>query len=44
VTLERGSGGIFQVFRQGQLVFDRRATGRFPDNGDIDTLVSRLGQ
>ncbi len=41
MTLEASSGGIFQVHRDGQLVFDRRATGRFPVDADVAEFAGK---
>jgi hypothetical protein len=38
-TLVRGSGGVFQVRKDGELVFDKAATRRFPDEGEVTRLL-----
>jgi len=39
VTLVRSSGGVFDVHRDGELIFSKRDQGRFPDPGEITTLL-----
>jgi predicted Rdx family selenoprotein len=39
VELVRGSGGIFDVERDGMLVYSKRETGRFPAPGEIAGLL-----
>lgn len=34
-TLIQGSGGEFEVTVDGQLVFSKRAAGRFPDTEEV---------
>jgi selT/selW/selH-like putative selenoprotein len=37
----KSSGGVFEVFRDGVLVFSKKALGRFPDDEEIlDELES----
>ncbi|MDP7111322.1 MAG: Rdx family protein [Myxococcota bacterium] len=31
----RGSGGCFEVELDGELIYSKRQTGQFPDDGDI---------
>ena len=38
--LIKGGGGIFKVKAQGQLVFDKAATKRFPEVGELSQLIS----
>jgi len=35
----RGDGGVFDVVADGELVFSKRESGRFPENAEI---VERL--
>ncbi|MCP5348062.1 MAG: hypothetical protein H7A04_14500 [Pseudomonadales bacterium] len=39
VTLVAGSGGVFDVRRDGELIFSKHHTGRFPAVGEIMQLV-----
>jgi selT/selW/selH-like putative selenoprotein len=41
VDLVKSSGGVFEVYRDGQLVFSKKSTGRFPhsDSEVIDALA-----
>lgn len=41
--LIEGSGGVFDVVVDGDLIYSRHDTGRFPEHDEIiDTLRSRL--
>jgi selenoprotein W-related protein len=35
VTLVKGSGGVFDVFRDDQLLYSKHETGRFPEAPEI---------
>jgi selenoprotein W-related protein len=37
----RGKGGIFVVTVDGEVIFDKKQTGRFPDEGEITQLVKK---
>ena len=37
--LIRGSGGIFKVHVDGDLVYDKAETGRFPDPGEVTEII-----
>jgi selT/selW/selH-like putative selenoprotein len=39
--LIRGGGGIFDVRVDGDLVFSKFRVGRFPDPGEVETIVRR---
>jgi hypothetical protein len=36
-----GGRGQFDVVRDGELVFSKQAKGRFPEDGEIVTLLAR---
>jgi selT/selW/selH-like putative selenoprotein len=38
--LIKGSDGVFEVERDGELIFSKRATGRFPEHEEV---LSKLG-
>ena len=40
VTLDEGSGGVFKVWVDEVLVYDKAATGRFPEPGEATRLVT----
>jgi len=40
VELIGGSGGIFDVRVDGRLIFSKKETGRFPENGEISGMFS----
>ena len=43
-TLERGASGVFEVLVDGEAVFSKRKTGRFPLPGEVEGLLkARLG-
>jgi len=42
VVGKRGALGQFDVFVDGQLVFSRSKTGRFPADGEIEEIVGHL--
>jgi len=39
VTLIAGSGGVFEVEVDGELIFSKRELGRFPEPGEVVSLV-----
>jgi selenoprotein W-related protein len=39
VELVPSHGGRFEVSLDGKLVFSKKATGRFPEDGEVDGLV-----
>jgi selenoprotein W-related protein len=39
VQLVKGSGGIFDVERDGARIFSKHETGRFPEPGEIAGLL-----
>jgi selT/selW/selH-like putative selenoprotein len=44
-TLHAGDRGVFEVLVDGELVFSKLATGRFPARGEVVALVkARLGK
>ena len=43
-TLIKKSGGIFEVTWGDELLFSKKALGRFPTSGEVEqTLAARLG-
>lgn len=40
--LHRGDRGAFEVLADGELVFSKLATGRFPERGEIVAALERL--
>jgi selT/selW/selH-like putative selenoprotein len=38
-TALRGERGQFDVFADGRLVYSKRETGRFPDDGEVRRLL-----
>jgi selT/selW/selH-like putative selenoprotein len=41
VELIRGSGGVYDVTVDGKLVFSKHGSGRFPEEGEIVSLIER---
>ncbi len=41
VELVEGSGGIFEVDVNGQNLFSKRKTGRFPEPGEVAALIQK---
>jgi len=39
--LDRSSGGIFDVVVDGDLVFSKFETGRFPNEGEVLEMIAR---
>lgn len=39
VTLKQGTGGIFNIYANGELVFSRKEEGRFPEITELKQLV-----
>ena len=39
VELIKGSNGVFDVEINGKLVYSKRKTGRFPNHGELLTLI-----
>ena len=39
VTLVPGSGGVYDVVVDGRQIFSKGQAGRFPEEGEIETLI-----
>jgi selT/selW/selH-like putative selenoprotein len=39
VKLIEGKDGVFEVTRDGNLVFSKRSIGRFPDDGEVAGII-----
>jgi hypothetical protein len=37
--LIQGSGGIFEVERDGQLLFSKKSVNRFPEQGEVESII-----
>lgn len=42
IELIRGAGGVFDVTADGELLFSKHDSGRFPDNDEILDRLKRL--
>ena len=40
VELVKGVAGVFEITVDGQLVFSKKQLGRFPEDAEIDALLS----
>lgn len=40
VEIVRGSGGVFEIERDGALVYSKKANGRFPEENEIKGLLA----
>jgi selenoprotein W-related protein len=40
IELIESSGGVFEISRDGQLLFSKKKLGRFPYDKEIDALVT----
>jgi selT/selW/selH-like putative selenoprotein len=38
--LIKGKDGVFEVVIDGQLVYSKKATGRFPEPGEVEGLLA----
>ena len=36
----KGKNGVFEVSLDGDLLFSKKATGRFPEAGEVETTVA----
>jgi selT/selW/selH-like putative selenoprotein len=39
-TLIKGSGGVFDVHFDGELIFSKKASGRFPAPDEIESAIA----
>lgn len=40
VTLIEGGGGVFEITRDGALVYSKKANHRFPTDDEVDALLT----
>jgi selT/selW/selH-like putative selenoprotein len=40
ITLVKGGSGVFEITLNGRLAFSKKALGRFPEEAEIDALVT----
>jgi selenoprotein W-related protein len=40
--LVKSSGGVFEITTGGQLIFSKKATGRFPSDEEVLTALGRI--
>lgn len=41
VEMVPSSGGVFEVTYDGKLVFSKKATGRFPNKGEVTAQIAK---
>ena len=41
-TLLQSSGGVFEVAYKGQLIYSKKSTGRFPEDGEVLKIVANM--
>lgn len=39
VALRPGTGGVFEIYLNGQLIFSRKDAGRFPESKEVKQLI-----
>lgn len=39
VELKASSGGVFEVVVEGDLLYSKKALGRFPEDGEVESLM-----
>ena len=40
VELVRGTGGVFEIDRDGQLLFSKKALSRFPTDEEVEAMAT----
>ena len=40
-TLTPGGGGVFEVIADGKTVFSKKSAGRFPETGEIVSMLQK---
>ena len=40
--LIQSSGGVFEIERDGQLIYSKKATGRFPEEGEVIAICNGI--
>ena len=41
VELVKGGNGVFEISLDGDLVFSKKALGRFPEDDELDAIAAR---
>ena len=41
IELISSGGGVFEVTLENKLIFSKKSLSRFPDDGEIDTLIDQ---
>ena len=40
VTLEKSGGGVFEIEKNGELVFSKKAVNRFPSEQEVEAMAN----
>lgn len=43
VQLIPGGGGIFEVKVDGEIVYEKKSSGKFPEDGELTTILKEKG-
>ncbi|MDE0705968.1 MAG: SelT/SelW/SelH family protein [Rhodospirillaceae bacterium] len=41
IELVKGGGGVFEISLDGELVFSKKALGRFPEDEEIEAIAAQ---
>jgi selenoprotein W-related protein len=41
IKLISSGGGVFEITLENKLIFSKKSLGRFPDDGEIDSLIDQ---
>ena len=41
IELIKGSGGVFEITLDGDLVYSKKAAGRFPSHDEVEAIAAR---
>ena len=41
IELVKSSGGVFEIILDGELVYSKKATGRFPKWNEVEAMAAR---
>ena len=40
-TIQKGASGVFEVLHDGEVVFSKKALGRFPQAGEVEAALRK---
>ena len=41
IELVKGGGGVFEISRDGDLLFSKKARGRFPEEAEVESMAAQ---